>query len=105
MEYQLMYIDEAPEWLERAAMWFHQKWGIPLEAYRESMEESLRTEQYPRCAGSASSGDWGSYKMTSMPAGICSQMCAPYMWRRTAAAEGWRECCCERFVTAWRSGG
>lgn len=48
MGYQLMYIDEAPEWLERAAMWFHQKWGIPLEAYRESMEESLRTEQYPR---------------------------------------------------------
>ena len=48
MEYQLMYIDEAPEWLERAATWFHQKWGIPLEAYRESMEESLRTEQYPR---------------------------------------------------------
>ena len=48
MEYQLMYIDEAPEWLERAAAWFHQKWGIPLEAYRESMEESLRTEQYPR---------------------------------------------------------
>lgn len=48
MEYQLMYIDEAPEWLERAAEWFHQKWGIPLAAYRESMEESLRAEKYPR---------------------------------------------------------
>lgn len=48
MEYQLMYIDKAPKWLERAAAWFHQKWGIPLEAYRESMEESLRAEQYPR---------------------------------------------------------
>lgn len=48
MEYRLMYIDEAPEWLERAAVWFHQKWGIPLTAYRESMEESLTAEQYPR---------------------------------------------------------
>lgn len=48
MEYRLMYIDEAPEWLERAAVWFHQKWGIPLAAYRESMEESLTVEKYPR---------------------------------------------------------
>lgn len=48
MEYRLMYIDEAPEWLERAAVWFHQKWGIPLAAYRESMEESLTAEKYPR---------------------------------------------------------
>lgn len=48
MEYRLMYIDEAPEWLERAAVWFHQKWGIPLTAYRESMEESLTAEKYPR---------------------------------------------------------
>ena len=48
MGYELIYIDERAEWLEKAAAWFHQKWGIPLEAYRESMEESLRTEQYPR---------------------------------------------------------
>lgn len=48
MEYRLMYIDEAPEWLEWAAVWFHQKWGIPLAAYRESMEESLTAEKYPR---------------------------------------------------------
>ena len=48
MEYRLMYIDEAPEWLERAAVWFHQKWGISLAAYRESMEESLTAEKYPR---------------------------------------------------------
>lgn len=39
MGYELIYIDERAEWLEKAAAWFHQKWGIPLEAYRESMEE------------------------------------------------------------------
>lgn len=48
MKYELLYIDERAEWLEKAAAWFHQKWGIPLEAYRESMEKSLRAEQYPR---------------------------------------------------------
>ena len=30
--------------LEPAARWFHEKWGIPLEAYRQSMEECLRGE-------------------------------------------------------------
>lgn len=39
MGYELIYIDERAEWLEKAAAWFHQKWGILLEAYRESMEE------------------------------------------------------------------
>lgn len=28
--------------MERAAEWFHQKWGIPKEAYVESMELCLR---------------------------------------------------------------
>lgn len=27
--------------LERAAAWFHEKWGIPLAAYRESMAECV----------------------------------------------------------------
>ena len=26
---------------EQAARWFHEKWGIPMEAYLESMEECL----------------------------------------------------------------
>ena len=28
--------------LEDAAEWFHEKWQIPVEAYRESMEECLQ---------------------------------------------------------------
>lgn len=32
---------ERPELLERAAAWFHQKWGIPLSAYQESMNTCL----------------------------------------------------------------
>lgn len=35
---------EIPECTERAAVWFHQKWGIPLDAYRESMQECVRRQ-------------------------------------------------------------
>lgn len=35
---------ERPELLVRAARWFHEKWNIPEGAYRESMEDSLRTD-------------------------------------------------------------
>lgn len=41
MEYTLISLREKPNMLPRAAVWFHQKWGIPLEAYRESMKECL----------------------------------------------------------------
>lgn len=30
-----------PEFLDEAASWFSQKWGIPVEAYKESMEQSI----------------------------------------------------------------
>ena len=30
-----------PELLETAARWFHEKWGVPLEAYEESMRDAL----------------------------------------------------------------
>lgn len=30
-----------PEWAGRAAAWFHGKWGVPLAAYRDSIQECL----------------------------------------------------------------
>lgn len=39
MEY--IRLTDRPELLERAVCWFHEKWGIPAEAYRESMEACL----------------------------------------------------------------
>ena len=41
MEYEIVRLRERPELKEEAAAWFHGKWGVPLEAYRESMEECL----------------------------------------------------------------
>lgn len=39
---------EEPRRLEAAAAWFHQKWGIPQEAYRASMEECLTGQAVPQ---------------------------------------------------------
>ncbi len=41
MEYQLIRLTDRPELLETAARWFHEKWGIPLAAYAESMQAAL----------------------------------------------------------------
>lgn len=42
--YDLLALKEYPELLDTMAAWFHQKWGIPEEAYRESMEDCRNTD-------------------------------------------------------------
>ncbi len=39
---QILNLREHGGLLGRAAEWFHAKWGVPLEAYRESMGECLK---------------------------------------------------------------
>jgi len=41
MNYQIVSLADAPERMEQFAVWFHEKWSVPLEAYRESMRECL----------------------------------------------------------------
>ena len=41
MEIRIMRLEDEPQKKEQAARWFHEKWGVPLEAYLQSMEESL----------------------------------------------------------------
>lgn len=43
-EYEIIRIQDHQELKEQAAEWFHQKWGIPQEAYMESMEECLTNQ-------------------------------------------------------------
>lgn len=38
-DYKIIRVSE--ELADKAAEWFHEKWGVPLEAYRESISESL----------------------------------------------------------------
>lgn len=41
MNYKIMRLVDRPELKEEAAKWFHEKWGIPLETYTQSIEECL----------------------------------------------------------------
>lgn len=40
-KYEIIKLNERPELKKEAANWFHDRWGVPLEAYIESMEASL----------------------------------------------------------------
>ena len=41
VEYKIVRLKERPELKEEAAIWFHDKWGVPIEAYIKSMDASL----------------------------------------------------------------
>ena len=41
LEYQIVRLIDRPDMKEQAARWFHEKWGIPMEAYLDSMEQCL----------------------------------------------------------------
>ena len=41
MSLELVRLTDRPQLKEQAAQWFHQKWGVPLAAYQESMEQCL----------------------------------------------------------------
>ncbi len=43
-DYEIIRLREYPELLDPAADWFHAKWGIPREAYAESMADCLKKE-------------------------------------------------------------
>ena len=46
-KFDILKISEHPEMLYAAAEWFHEKWRIPLEAYRDSMKEALSKSAVP----------------------------------------------------------
>lgn len=48
MTYDLIRVADRPQLLEQAARWFHEKWGAPVEAYRDSMSESLSAAAVPQ---------------------------------------------------------
>lgn len=40
-EYKIIKLKEKPTLKGKAANWFHEKWGVPISAYLESMDASL----------------------------------------------------------------
>ena len=43
-EYKYLNLRETPEKRQEAANWFHEKWGVPTEAYLECMDAYLNGE-------------------------------------------------------------
>lgn len=41
MDYEIIRLIDKPEIKQQAAQWFHEKWNVPLQAYIESMNDSL----------------------------------------------------------------
>lgn len=41
MEKRFITLRQQPELIDRAAEWFHEKWGVPKEAYYECMKDYL----------------------------------------------------------------
>lgn len=48
MNRRIIKIRDNPNLIQICSEWFHQKWGIPVEAYRNSMEESLYQAPVPQ---------------------------------------------------------
>lgn len=44
MKYEIVKLIDRPELKDCMAEWFHDKWGIPLSAYLESMNQCLKNE-------------------------------------------------------------
>lgn len=42
MQYEILKIRENPKLKQEAAQWFHEKWGIALKSYLDSMDECLQ---------------------------------------------------------------
>ncbi|NCB33370.1 MAG: GNAT family N-acetyltransferase [Erysipelotrichia bacterium] len=40
-DFEFFRLTDRPEWKERAALWFHDRWGVPLNAYLESMNACI----------------------------------------------------------------
>lgn len=54
---KIIKISEQPELIDTAAQWFHDKWHIPLEAYRESMSDALSSNAVPEWYVAVDSGN------------------------------------------------
>lgn len=83
MAYEYINLRQQPAWLEQASGWFSEKWGIPRQAYRQSMEESLLgsapvPQWYLAVQGEQIVGALGSSEMTFTPGRIYSPISAPY---------------------------
>lgn len=89
---RLVKLRREPERKEEMARWFHDRWGIALEAYRESMDQCLEggeaVPQWYMIVNGLRPGR-GSSRMTFMTALTCGPISALSMWSRSTGGEVW----------------
>ena len=90
---------EHPELAGPAAEWFHQKWGVPLKEYQESIAACLQKaaavpQWYLALEGGRIIGGLGVIEMTSTTAPTSPPTSAPSMWRKRTAAAALRGSFC-----------
>ena len=80
MTFEILKLREHGGLPDRAAAWFHEKWGVPLEAYRESMAQCVERggpvpQWYVAMDGGKITGGLGvienDFPMWSLPA-VCA---------------------------------
>lgn len=88
MEIRIVRISDEPSKIDEAARWFHEKWGIPEEAYRDSMKRASGTgipEWYLCLSGEKIIGGMGVIENDFHPRkDLAPNVCAVYteeQWR------------------------
>jgi len=56
-KYKIIRLTDRPKLKEKMATWFHEKWGIPLDAYLESMNVTLEQKASVPCWYAVFDGD------------------------------------------------
>ena len=96
-EYTYITLREHPELKNTAAEWFNSKWGVPVEAYLECMEDYLdRNNEYGwyLCLdGDKIIGGLGVIEMISMTERIWRRMYALYIQMKSTVVSVLQEIC------------
>ena len=88
-----------PELAAQAAEWFHQKWGVPAEDYRQSIDACLQgrdavPQWYLARENGQIAGGVGVIENDFHDRKDLSPMSAPCMWRSLSAGRAWQAVCC-----------
>ena len=103
MACEILKLRDSPQWLDRGAAWFHAKWGVPLEAYRESMAACVKNlgavpQWYVAVDGNAIVGGLGVIENDfHSRADLAPNVCAVYVeesHRRRGVAGALLNCVC-----------
>lgn len=95
MEYKIIRSIYQPEMNEQMALWFHEKWCVPLDAYLESMEYCLTIKKpipqwYVAMEEKKIIGDYASLRMISITEKTLLQMFVRSIQKKISVVMEWQ---------------